>query len=58
MCSECNETSSNVLNSLKLVEVNRRRAIEDRVTVIQTPMDRGTGDGICSVLADVVLGVT
>ena len=54
----CEDTSSRVLNSLKLVKVNRRHAIEDEVTVVQSPVDHGAGDGICSVLVNMVLDVS
>jgi len=54
----CEDTSSRVLNSLKRVEVNRRHAIEDGVTVVQSPVDHGACDGICSVLVNMVLDVS
>ena len=35
-------------------KVNRRRATEDGVTVIQSPVDHAAGDGICRVLINAV----
>ena len=50
----CNYTCSRVLNSLKLVKVNIRHAVEHGVTVVQLPVDHGADDGGCSVLNNVV----
>jgi len=56
--SSNNDMHSRVLNSLKLVKVNRRRATEDGVTVVQSPVDHAAGNGICSVLVNVFPDVT